>query len=42
MMDRLETLAGVARGLAAVRARDHQPARAVSEQIAWRRRIPCP
>jgi len=42
MMDRLEVLAGVARGLAAMRAGDHQPAQAVFEQIASRRRIPRP
>ena len=42
MMDRLETLAGVARGLAAVRAGEHQPARAVFQEIASRRRLPRP
>lgn len=40
MMDQLESLAGVARGLAALRAGDHRPARVVLDQIASRRGIP--
>jgi len=42
MVDRLESLAGVARGLAAVQAGDHRPARSVFKQIASDRRVPHP